>query len=57
MIIDMGYSWEYAWREDEIIQAYEAYEAYGQNRLLRKSGKDYVIPLEEMLTALNEINK
>ena len=49
MILDMGYRWEYAWREDETIQAYEAYE---QNRLLRKIGKDYVVPFEEMLKAL-----
>lgn len=49
MILDMGYSWEYAWRDDETIQAYEAYE---QNRLLRKIGKDYVVPFEEMLKAL-----
>lgn len=49
MILDMRYSWEYAWRDDETIQAYEAYE---QNRLLRKIGKDYVIPFEEMLKAL-----
>ena len=49
MILDMGYSWEYEWREDETIQAYEAYE---QNRLLRKIGKDYVVPFEEMLKAL-----
>ena len=26
MILDMGYRWNYAWREDETIQAYEAYE-------------------------------
>lgn len=49
MILDMGYRWEYAWREDETIQAYEAYE---QNRLLRKIGKDYIVPFEEMLKAL-----
>lgn len=49
MILDMGYRWEYAWREDETIQAYEAYE---QNRLLRKIGKDYVVPFEEMLKSL-----
>lgn len=49
MILDMGYRWEYAWREDETIQAYEAYE---QNRLLRKIVKDYIVPLEEMLKAL-----
>ena len=49
MILDMGYSWEYEWREDETIQAYEAYE---QNRLLRKIGKDYIVPFEEMLKAL-----
>ncbi len=54
MILDMGYRWNYAWREDETIQAYEAYE---QNRLLRKIGKDYVIPFEEMLKALCEIHK
>lgn len=54
MILDMGYRWEYAWREDETIQAYEAYE---QNRLLRKTGKDYVIPFEEMLKALCGIHE
>lgn len=54
MILDMGYRWEYAWREDETIQAYEAYE---QNRLLRKIGKDYVVPFEEMLKALYGIQE
>lgn len=54
MILDMGYSWEYAWRDDETIQAYEAYE---QNRLLRKIGKDYVVPFEEMLKALCGIHE
>ena len=54
MILDMGYSCEYAWREDDAIQAYEAYE---QNRLLRKIGKDYVVPLEEMLEALCGIHE
>ncbi len=54
MILDMGYSWYYAWREDETIQAYEAYK---QNRLLRKIEKDYVVPFEKMLTALCGINK
>lgn len=49
MILDMGYSWEYAWRDNETIQVYEAYE---QNSLLRKIGKDYVVPFEEMLKAL-----
>lgn len=49
MILDMGYSREYEWREDETIQAYEAYE---QNRLLRKIGKDYIVPFQEMLKAL-----
>ena len=54
MLLDMGYSWEYAWREDETIQAYEAYE---QNRLLRKIGKDYIVPFEEMLNALCGIHE
>lgn len=54
MILDMGYSWEYAWREDETIQAYEAYE---QNRLLRKMGNDYIVPFEEMLKALCGIHE
>ena len=54
MILEMGYRWEYAWREDETIQAYEAYE---QNRLLRKIGKDYVVPFEEMLKALCGIHE
>lgn len=54
MILDMGYRWDYAWREDETIQAYEAYE---QNRLLRKIGKDYIVPFEEMLNALCEIHE
>lgn len=54
MILDMGYGWEYAWREDETIQAYEAYE---ENRLLRKIGKDYVVPFEEMLKSLSGIHE
>lgn len=54
MILDMGYSWEYAWREDETIQTYEAYE---QNRFLRKIGKNYIVPFEEMLKALCEIHE
>lgn len=54
MILDMGYRWDYAWREDETIQAYEAYE---QNRLLRKIGKDYIVPFEEMLKTLCEIHE
>lgn len=54
MILDMGYRWEYAWREDETIQAYEAYE---QNRFLRKIGKDYIVPFEEMLKALCGIHE
>lgn len=54
MILDMGYSREYEWREDETIQAYEAYE---QNRLLRKIGKDYIVPFEEMLKALCGIHE
>ena len=54
MILDMGYSWKYTWRDDETIQAYEAYE---QNRLLRKIGKDYIVPFEEMLKALCGIYK
>lgn len=49
MILDMGYCWEYVWREDETIQAYEAYE---QNRLLRKISKENIVPFEEMLKAL-----
>lgn len=49
MILDMGYSPELEWREDETIQVYEAYE---QNRRLRKIGKDYVVPFEEMLNEL-----
>lgn len=51
MILDMGYSPEFEWREDETVQAYEAYE---QNRGLRKIGKDYVTPFEQMLKALCE---
>ena len=54
MILHMGYSWEYEWREDETIQAYEAYV---QNRLLRKIGKDYIVPFEEMLKALCGIHE
>ena len=54
MILDMGYRWDYAWREDETIQAYEA---YAQNRLLRKIGKDYIVPFEEMLKALCGIHE
>lgn len=53
MILDMGYSWELEWREDETVQAYEAYE---QNCGLRKIGKDYVTPFEEMLKVLCEIS-
>ena len=53
MILDMGFHWDYEWREDENVQAYEAYE---QNRGLRKIGKDYVTPFEEMLKALCEIS-
>lgn len=49
MISNMGYSWDYEWREDETIQAYEAYE---QNRDLRKMGKDFIIPFDEMLKSL-----
>ena len=51
MILDMGYTWEFEWRDDETVQAYEAYE---QNRGLRKIGKEYVTPFEEMLKALCE---
>ena len=54
MILDMDYRWEYAWRENETIQAYEA---YAQNRLLRKIGKDYIVPFEEMLKALCGIHE
>jgi hypothetical protein len=54
MILDMGYRWDYAWREDETIQAYEA---YAQNRLLRKIGKDYIVPIEEILKALCGIHE
>jgi len=54
MILNMGYSWEYTWRKDETIQAHET---YGQNRLLCQSGKDYVVPFEEMLTVLSGIDK
>jgi len=54
MILDMSYCWEYAWREEETIQAYEAYE---QNRLLRKIGKDYIVPFEEMLNVLCGIHE
>lgn len=49
MILDMGFHWKNEWREDETIQAYTACE---QNRGLRKIGKDYVTPFEEMLKAL-----
>lgn len=51
MILDMSYQWEYEWRDDETIQAYESWK---QNRLLRKIGKDYVVPFEEMLRNLCE---
>ena len=54
MILDMGYRWDFAWRENETIQAYEAYK---QNRLLRKIGKDYIVPFEEMLKALCGIHE
>ncbi len=43
MIFDMGYRWRCAWRDDKTIQAYEAYE---QNRFLRKMGKDYIVPFD-----------
>ena len=41
-------------RDNETIQAYEA---YAQNRLLRKIGKDYIVPFEEMLKALCGIHE
>ena len=51
MILDMSYRWDFAWNEEETIQAYEAWE---QNRRLRKIGKEYIVPFEEMLKALCE---
>lgn len=55
MILDMSCQWDYAWNDDETIQAYEAWE---QNYYrLRKSGKDYVVPFEEMQKALDELDK
>ena len=49
MILDMSYQWNFAWNDNETIQAYEAWE---QNRRLRKIDKDYIVPFEEMLKAL-----
>ena len=49
MIFDMSYQWDCAWNENETIQAYEA---WNQNRRLRKNGKEYIVPFEEMLKAL-----
>ena len=49
MILDMSYQWNFAWDDNETIQAYEAWE---QNRRLRKIAKDYIVPFEEMLKAL-----
>ena len=40
----------------EIIEKIQAYEAYEQNRGLRKIGKDYVIPFDEMLEVLCELS-
>ena len=51
MILDMSYQWEFAWNDLETIQAYEAWY---QNRRLRKIGKEYIVPFEEMLKALCE---
>ncbi len=53
MILDMEYGWDYKWVEDETIQAYEALEL---NRGLRKMGKDYVVPFEEMLNELCKLS-
>lgn len=49
MIVDMSYQWDFAWNENETIQVYEAWQ---QNRGLRKIGKEYIVPFEEMLKAL-----
>ena len=49
MILDMSYQWKFAWNDNETIQAYEAWE---QNRSLRKTAKDYIVPFKEMLKAL-----
>lgn len=49
MILDMSCQWNFAWNDNETIQAYEAWE---QNRRLRKIDKDYIVPVEEMLKAL-----
>ena len=49
MILDMSYQWNFDWKENESIQAYEAWQ---QNRGLKKSGKDYIVPFDEMLKAL-----
>lgn len=48
LILDMSYQWDFAWNENETIQAYEALK---QNRRLRKIDKNYIIPFEEMITA------
>ena len=45
----MSYQWNFAWNDNETIQAYEAWE---QNCRLRKIAKDYIVPFEEMLKAL-----
>ena len=49
LILDMSYQWNFDWKEDESIQAYEAWR---QNQGLKKSGKDYIVPFEEMLKVL-----
>ena len=49
IILDMSCQWNFAWNDNETIQAYEAWE---QNRRLRKIEKDYIVPFEEMLKAL-----
>jgi len=52
LILDMSYQWEFDWVENETIQAYEAGQ---QNQGLKKKGKEYVVPFEEMLKELCEL--
>lgn len=49
LILDMSYQWSWDWNEDETIQPYEAWR---QNRIIRKKDKDFVKPFTEMLDAL-----
>lgn len=52
MIANMAISCELNWTEEETIQAIEA---SGQNSDIRKIGKNYIVPFEEMLKELCKI--